>query len=134
FTHQYVVGAARGLRRHRLATDAGLRQWFQQAWMRDARPLAGGEQHQFGTVVAQTREDFGCERIEAADVPRLDRAVRRDEYGAMMANLVDFNEAGAVGGDRGARLRRVRVQFQFAPGFPATDRSSDRCMNTSGTL
>ena len=102
--------------------------------MREALARAGAEQHQFRTVVAQTREDFRCKRIEAADVPRFDRTVRRDEYGAMIANLVDFNEAGAVGCDRGERCRRVRVKFQFAPGFPATDRFTDRCMNTSGTL
>ena len=57
-----------------------------------------------------------AQRLERGYRPWLD-AVGRQQHGRGVAYLVDFDEAGTVGGNGVERCRRVRVQFQFARGF-----------------
>ena len=87
--------------------------------MRKALPFAGSQQQQFRIASAQALEIFSRESVEARHMPRFDRLVGREENREQVADLIDFNKAGAVGGDGIERSRRIRVQFQFAPGFLA---------------
>ena len=109
---QYVVGAAGGLRVHHLESDAGIRQWTRQTWLRKALPGAGSQKDDLAAQIAQVLEVAGVERFEACDRPGLDLIGGYDHMGGV-SHPVDFNKARTVRSNGVLRGGRVGVQLQI---------------------
>jgi hypothetical protein len=84
--------------------------------MRKPLSIAGTEQNDFRPQTEQRFKVLGAQRIEARGAPGGDRLVWRKDQTAVVPNLVDFDEAGTVGGDGVQRCQRIRVKLQFNSG------------------
>lgn len=88
-----------GLQVHCFHADALLGERRGQARVRKAQFVTGAEYDHLRTQFQQAGEVLGREVFKARDIPRYDRTFGHDEHRMLVAHLVDFDIAVAIGGD-----------------------------------